>query len=354
LKLDKSITNATNDTTTRDGVGFNRTFPDGSVERVFSETDGGGHEFIDVTNGATYFVGFDKGNGLEIYIKTTATGQGIRLRTRNNGGVRKFYYLRDGLSREPIATDEVALIADINTVLAGANDYTDQQLSEAINQLGTYIGQSFATKAALSAYTIPSNVDEGDFTFVQADEDYAGATTRYICHNDGTNKTFDYAYTLNQNFSVGQMAAINSGITAGKVAVYDAYATGKQDVLSTDQLAAVNSGITAGKVDLLTFQQKSYTVTSLTNVPVDGQVVYANISSNQSLSVTGTPLPGQPIQIFVLNTDATEYTITLPTTGSYVSMSDASKTLPASGRLEINIVYNANEGKYIIKVLEAE
>jgi hypothetical protein len=89
-------------------------------------------------------------------------------------------------------------------------------------------------------------------------------------------------------------------------------------------------------------------------VPVTGQIVYANIGSNQSLSVTGTPLPGQPIQIFVLNTAATEYTITLPTTGSYVSMSGASKTLPASGYLEISVVYNASTSKYIIKVLEAE
>jgi hypothetical protein len=105
---------------------------------------------------------------------------------------------------------------------------------------------------------------------------------------------------------------------------------------------------------LLTFQRASTTVTTLTNVPVTGQIVYANIGSNQSLSVTGTPLPGQPVQVFVLNTAATAYTITLPTTGSYASMSGASKTLPASGYLEISVVYNASTSKYIIKVLEAE
>jgi hypothetical protein len=105
---------------------------------------------------------------------------------------------------------------------------------------------------------------------------------------------------------------------------------------------------------LADFQLKYSTVTSLANVPVDGQIVYANIGSNQSLSVTGTPIAGQPTHVFVKNTAATAYTITIPTTGSYLSMSGASKSLPASGYLEIDIVYNSNTAKYCIKVMEAE
>lgn len=48
--------------------------------------------------------------------------------------------------------------------------------------------------------------------------------------------------------SQAQMSAVNSGITASKVATYDAYASGKQDKLSATQLEAVNSGITKAKV----------------------------------------------------------------------------------------------------------
>ena len=50
------------------------------------------------------------------------------------------------------------------------------------------------------------------------------------------------------SLSTEQMAAVNSGITAEKVTAYDAYASGKQDALSQTQLDAVNSGITAAKV----------------------------------------------------------------------------------------------------------
>jgi hypothetical protein len=106
--------------------------------------------------------------------------------------------------------------------------------------------------------------------------------------------------------------------------------------------------------ELLDLQQKETVVTSLANIPMNGQIVYANIGSNQSLSVTGTPIAGQSVHIFVKNTAATAWTITIPTTGSYLSMSGASKTLPASGYLEIDIMYNSNTAKYCIKVMEAE
>ena len=45
-----------------------------------------------------------------------------------------------------------------------------------------------------------------------------------------------------------QMNAVNSGITASKVATYDGYADGKQDTLNATQLSAVNSGINSTKV----------------------------------------------------------------------------------------------------------
>lgn len=50
------------------------------------------------------------------------------------------------------------------------------------------------------------------------------------------------------NLTADQLVAVNSGITADKVATYDGYADGKQDKLTAAQLNAVNSGITSAKV----------------------------------------------------------------------------------------------------------
>lgn len=60
-------------------------------------------------------------------------------------------------------------------------------------QGGLYIGQGFATHAALNAFATPATTNPGDFTFVQDDEDHDDATTRYIY--DGTK--WDFAYIIN-------------------------------------------------------------------------------------------------------------------------------------------------------------
>ncbi|MDR2968585.1 MAG: hypothetical protein LBV32_03150 [Tannerellaceae bacterium] len=102
------------------------------------------------------------------------------------------------------------------------------------------------------------------------------------------------------------------------------------------------------------FMNGSKTVTTLASLALDKQIIYADISANVSLSVASRMVDGQPSHIFVRNTTATARIITIPTTGSYVSMSGASKTLPASGYQEISIAYDSVISKYRITVLEAE
>jgi hypothetical protein len=56
-----------------------------------------------------------------------------------------------------------------------------------------------------------------DYTIVLDDENHDHATTRYI-YNSG----WEYQYTINETpLTQAQLNALNSGITAGKVATYD-------------------------------------------------------------------------------------------------------------------------------------
>lgn len=71
-----------------------------------------------------------------------------------------------------------------------------QDIEDLKNQGGRYIGTSFATKAQLDNYTIPSTVNVGDFTYVIDDEEHDGATTRYICTMNGSTKEFSFAYVI--------------------------------------------------------------------------------------------------------------------------------------------------------------
>jgi hypothetical protein len=104
---------------------------------------------------------------------------------------------------------------------------------------------------------------------------------------------------------------------------------------------------------LLDFLKTTRTVTSLSSLAMATcQTVYASISANQSLSCSGTPPVGQVVHVYVRNAGTTNRTIVIPTTGSYISMSGASATLPASGYLEINIAYDTSDSKYKIVVIE--
>lgn len=80
-----------------------------------------------------------------------------------------------------------------------------------------------------------------------------------------------------------QMNAVNSGITASKVATYDAYGTNKQDKLNGTQLEALNSGITRAKVlkyDGYDAQIKS----KQGNLKTEGSAIYKNQDNSIYLS----------------------------------------------------------------------
>lgn len=83
--------------------------------------------------------------------------------------------------------------------------------------------------------------------------------------------------------SQAQMNAVNSGITASKVATYDAYGNVKQNVLNSEQLDAVNSGITRAKVskyDGYDAQIES----KQGNLKTEGSAIYKNQDNSIYLS----------------------------------------------------------------------
>lgn len=87
--------------------------------------------------------------------------------------------------------------------------------------------------------------------------------------------------------STAQMNAVNSGITASKVATYDGYADGKQDKLTEAQLNAVNSGITGAKVAkydaYATYKQNElYTNGSAVHINIDDLIYLDSLETGMS------------------------------------------------------------------------
>lgn len=87
--------------------------------------------------------------------------------------------------------------------------------------------------------------------------------------------------------SQAQMNAVNSGITASKVATYDAYATNKQDKLNATQLEAVNSGINSTKV--AKYDGYDAQIKSKQNIlHTEGSVIHINNNNSIYLSSANT------------------------------------------------------------------
>lgn len=84
--------------------------------------------------------------------------------------------------------------------------------------------------------------------------------------------------------STAQMNAVNSGITASKVATYDGYADGKQDKLTEAQLEAVNSGITGAKVA----KYDAYATNKQNKLHTKGSAIHINANDSIYLDSSGT------------------------------------------------------------------
>jgi hypothetical protein len=99
------------------------------------------------------------------------------------------------------------------------------------------------------------------------------------------------------------------------------------------------------------FYDGANSVTSLQNLPITKHTVCAEITANQSISLTGGLTVGRTIQTFVKNTSSSARTVTIPTTGLYTSMSGSSVTVAAGAWIEVHITCYA-EGLYNIRVGE--
>lgn len=101
--------------------------------------------------------------------------------------------------------------------------------------------------------------------------------------------------------STAQMNAVNSGITASKVAKYDAYATNKQDKLTQAQLNAVNSGITGAKVA----KYDAYATNKQNKLNTNGSAIHTN--DNNSIYLDSSDTGATDISVINCQKDGDEY-----------------------------------------------
>ena len=107
-----------------------------------------------------------------------------------------------------------------------------------------------------------------------------------------------------------------------------------------------NSAVTASKA-VADFYSGHNTVNTLASVPTNKRLVIATItSSTNTLSLSGNTLTdGSEIHIIVKNNGSSDATVTLPTSGGYVSVGNAI-AIAAGSTGEINIISDGTN-KYV-------
>ncbi len=100
-----------------------------------------------------------------------------------------------------------------------------------------------------------------------------------------------------------------------------------------------NSKYTGEQVEeFLDFNLGSVEVSSLSSLPITKRLLIANISQNNSLSLSSIPTSGKEIHIIIKNTTSSDLVVTLPNSDNYVCFVDTALTVTANGYAEVNVI----------------
>ena len=174
-------------------------------------------------------------------------------------------------------------------------------------------------------------------------------------------KTAANTWSLDTNtYLTGNQTITLSGAVSGSgtTAITTAYAgtvpttkggTGLTSIGTAGQYLAVNSGATA--LEWVTSRDKGVnTVTTLASLPITKRLVTATVTTATTISLASALEVGDELHIVVYNSSASAITQTLPNTGGYKSLSGTSISIPAGGRIEINILCYATTS-YLIRAV---
>lgn len=168
--------------------------------------------------------------------------------------------------------------------------------------------------------------------------------------------------TINHASSITAGTAGSSSSTSGSNTISIPYVTYNNTGHVTEagththtinEATTSTSGLMSSKDKKKTNRLESYTTaTTVANLNVDYQTIYVTLSENASLSVSGggTSYNGRSITAYVYTSSSV--TITIPTSGNYVSMCGSSFTTTAGGWVEFSLV--CVKGVWHIAKLEQE
>lgn len=257
-----------------------------------------------------------------------------------------------------ITVDNIGHVSDVSAITK--NDITALGIPA---QDTVYTHPSYTARSAgLYKVTVDTQGHVSVATSVtKADITALGIPAQDTTYSAGSGLSFS-GTTINHASSVTAGTAGSSSATSGSNIIsipyvtYNAtgHITGKGNRTHTINEATTSaSGLMSSADKTKMDRLESYTTaTTVASLDVNYQTIYVTLSKNASLSAsgTGTTYNGRTITAYVYTSSAR--TITIPTSGNYVSMCGSSFTTTAGGWVEFSLV--CISGIWHIAKLEAE
>lgn len=177
--------------------------------------------------------------------------------------------------------------------------------------------------------------------------------------------TNTWALDTSTYLKANQTITLSGAVTgSGSTAIVTSYAetvptnkggTGLTSIGTAGQVLQVNSGGTGLEWGTVSGSGESRdkgvnNVTTLASLPISKRLVYATVTAATSISLSAAMEIGDELHIIVYNSSYSTRTQALPNSGSFISLSGTSISLPSRGRVEINILCYATNS-YIIRAL---
>lgn len=181
-------------------------------------------------------------------------------------------------------------------------------------------GNAFETVAQLNSATtfysggVERTPTRNDYCIVRTDENHNNATTRYYYQNQ-----WEFQYIVNETaLTADQLAALNSGITSGKVTQISTNKTNIEKEVADRQNAdsTLQSSITANTNSITSLQENK---ADKTEIPTNADFTLAGLSEKSYNSLTDKPVIPEGVKLYDTYGSNTDGAMTQQATTQFVN-----------------------------------
>lgn len=254
-------------------------------------------------------------------------------------------YFNGADTRPRYNNEEIALMDDIPDDYASVSEIKSQYV-----QIKTFDSLQSTVNNILNDYVTQTNLNNTISNYAttkQLDSIQTNVNNNYVTKTNLNDQLDKYSETAFVNSELNKKVDKQQGKQLSTEDFTTAFKTKLNSLNNYDDsevkaaINKINQNI-SNAVSFVNFYEGVSHVTTLENLPINYRFIVAEISSDQSLSVSQIPSAGRELHLIVHNSSYAEMVITLPDSGKFVNTSDSTITMDPLSYVEINLISDGN------------